>query len=352
MDVGPAELALAASEGARVVALRLLDDAATAASKLDQRGATEDEANALHDFRVAVRRLRSWIDAFDDELGDVIPGKVRRRLAKLARATNSGRDREVQIEWLDRAGTGARGSRRAAVAWLRDHFGRSDAQARDDLRSTVRRKFPKARDAIVRALTREVPVFDSPLTAVAALPTPTLGQSIADRIGPHVVAFHEAAASIQSVGDEGAAHATRIAVKRFRYLIEPARAVDGVDDLLGALRGLQDALGTLHDGHVLARELSKLTRQCAAADARLAAAKALGAELAPARKRDVELAGVPRAGLVSVMRRLRTDIRAAYADARRRYDAPGLEELAALTDRVRVNLSSGRAVSSAGVVDS
>jgi len=251
----------------------------------------------------------------------------------------------VQIEWLDRAGAGARGGRRVAVAWLRDQLGGSDARAREDLRSTVRRKFPKARDAIVRALTREVRVFDSPLAVVAASPNPTLGQSIAERIGPHAVAFHEAAASIQSMGDEGAAHATRIAVKRFRYLLEPARAVDGVEDLLAALRGLQDALGALHDGHVLARELRKLTRKCAAAEARAAAAQALGAELAPMRAGDAELARVPRAGLVSVMRRLRTDIRAAYADARRRYDAAALAELAALTDRVRANLSSGRTVS-------
>jgi hypothetical protein len=96
---------------------------------------------------------------------------------------------------------------------------------------------------------------------------------------------------------------------------------------------------------VLAHELRKVTRKCAKADARVAAAKALGAELAPVRKGDAELAGVPRAGLVSVMRLLRADIKAAYADARQRTDAQALEALAVLTDRVQANLSAGRAVS-------
>jgi CHAD domain-containing protein len=342
MEIGRSELDLPVSEGARVVALRLLDDGASAAARLEEQG----DADALHDFRVAVRRLRSWSAAFDDVLGDAIPGKSAKRLKALAQATNPGRDREVQLEWLERVGGTARGERGRAVAWLRDYFGKDERGSRDGLRAEVSEQFPKARDAIVRALSREVATFDSATSAMAAVAAPTLAESIAERKGAHLVALREAAGSIQSLGDEGASHATRIAAKRLRYLIEPARALDGVSELLDALRGLQDALGELHDGHVMAHELRAVTRKCAVADARVAATQALGAELAPARKRDRRFTGVPRAGLVSVMRRLRTDIRAAYSDARRRYDDAAMASLAELADRIRTNLSSGRAVSS------
>ena len=344
MEIGRSELALPVTEGARVVALRLLDGGAAAAARLEEN----DDADALHDFRVSVRRLRSWADAFDDVLGDAIPSKAAKRLKALAQATNPGRDREVQLEWLERVGGSARGERGRVVAWLREHFGEDERGSRDELRAEVSERFPRARDAIVRALSREVATFDSATSVVAAVAAPTLAESIAERIGAHLVALREAAGSIQSMGDEGASHAARIAAKRLRYLVEPARAVDGVSDLLDALRGLQDALGELHDGHVMAHELQEVMRKCALADARVAVTQALGAELAPGRKRDRRYASVPRAGLVSVMRRLRTDIRAAYSDARRRYDAAALESLAALADRIRANLSVERSVPSVG----
>ena len=50
-------------------------------------------AEALHEFRVALRSLRSWLRAHDDALQ--VPKKVRRRLRSAAWATNASRDAEV-----------------------------------------------------------------------------------------------------------------------------------------------------------------------------------------------------------------------------------------------------------------
>jgi len=51
------------------------------------------EANALHDFRVALRSLHSWLKAFGK--GDNIAPVLAKDISRLASATNHGRDLEV-----------------------------------------------------------------------------------------------------------------------------------------------------------------------------------------------------------------------------------------------------------------
>src|SRR5258708_18455205 len=66
-----------------------------------ERARLPDGPNALHDFRVALRRLRSWQRAFRPWLRDTGRGRTRRALATLADASNDARDAEVGLEWLD-----------------------------------------------------------------------------------------------------------------------------------------------------------------------------------------------------------------------------------------------------------
>ena len=59
-----------APHAARVVALSLLDDAHAAANRLRGAAPSADDADgkeseALHDFRVAMRRLRSWLRVWE-----------------------------------------------------------------------------------------------------------------------------------------------------------------------------------------------------------------------------------------------------------------------------------------------
>ena len=78
---------------ARRIAVNLLDAASAARERLTDA----DDAEALHDFRVAMRRLRSTLRAYQPQLDAVVPSKLRRRLRDLARATGEARDVEVQI---------------------------------------------------------------------------------------------------------------------------------------------------------------------------------------------------------------------------------------------------------------
>src|SRR5207253_1666114 len=74
----------------------LLDDARVACGRL----AALDDVEALHDFRVALRRVRSALRSFRSELGDAVPKKLQRRLRDVTRATGAARDAEVQLGWV------------------------------------------------------------------------------------------------------------------------------------------------------------------------------------------------------------------------------------------------------------
>ena len=96
------------------IALAKLDDAVVAAARL--RGKSDPEA--LHDFRVAIRRLRVTIRSYA-ELRDHVSKKQRRRLRKLARATNRARDAEVQIAWFNDHASRLTAEQRVAVSRVR-----------------------------------------------------------------------------------------------------------------------------------------------------------------------------------------------------------------------------------------
>src|SRR5690349_14850498 len=79
------------AEGVRMVALELLAEAKAASARL----ADPADAEALHDFRVAVRRLRSWLRSFGPEVKDTLRKKWRRALRDEAASTGAARDAEV-----------------------------------------------------------------------------------------------------------------------------------------------------------------------------------------------------------------------------------------------------------------
>jgi CHAD domain-containing protein len=303
-----ADLRLPVAHGVRLIALRLLEDAASAASRT-----TEDrDADALHDFRVAIRRLRSWIRAFEPVLGDALKRKDLKRLKAIASATNPSRDLEVQLEWLDAAGGRFRGQRKEAAAWMRSHLSSRAANGDGAALDLLRRDFPAVRDMLKQRLS----TFTLTVHADGDDRSDSLGVAIADRIEPHSRALAVALDRVLTVADEEPAHQARIEAKRLRYLIEPAAplAKDG-KKIIVQLKGLQDALGELHDTHVMAHEL----RDVLAAD--------------PADDR------TPREPLQSLSSRLRGDM----SDAFERVRSDWLEgrhqkfmtELARMRDRIR-----------------
>ena len=106
-------LALPLEQVVQRLALAQLDAAATACARVADR----DDAEALHDYRVALRRLRSLLRAYAPWY-DPVPKHLRKRLRRLVRATNAARDTEVQIEWLRHTLPRLKAGARSGLDWL------------------------------------------------------------------------------------------------------------------------------------------------------------------------------------------------------------------------------------------
>src|SRR5215831_2336636 len=109
------EMLRPAEEGARLVALRQLDEARLAIARA---GDPEDE-EAIHDVRVALRRLRSSLASYRAFLDAGVAAAALARASKIAGQMGGARDSEVWLGWLAARLESARPSRRAALESLR-----------------------------------------------------------------------------------------------------------------------------------------------------------------------------------------------------------------------------------------
>jgi CHAD domain-containing protein/CYTH domain-containing protein len=245
----PQDLArLPAEAGARHVALAHLKDATGAYHRLVTKPREEDP-EALHDFRVALRRLRSCLRAYRPELRTTVSKRSYARLRRLARATRKRRDLEVHLAWV-RGGKAEPGEHGDVAHGLAGRL----QSAEHRMRKRLDRRFGRARRRLERQLERLV--IDRPLEET--LPAHTMaavtGRLVLDRSD----AVRAALAAIRSIEDRDAIHQARIAAKRLRYLIEPFEsAVAGAPGLLGRLAAFQDTFGDLHDVQVFGDELDE-----------------------------------------------------------------------------------------------
>ena len=218
-----------------------------AAADPNDRHAQGAASEALHDFRVALRSLRSWLRAHDDVLH--LPKKVRRRLRRAAQATNASRDAEVLAALL----AGLPGMTRAGVASSRWWQERLSERARDpDVVDRVRHEIGRALDALDQQLA--VVRWEQPLAVPWSFAP--LAADLAVRLRTHRDALAAAVEEIDSASREATVHRARIAAKRVRYLLDPVKSgVPEARPALQLLKSFQDDFGELHDLHVAHHEL-------------------------------------------------------------------------------------------------
>ena len=250
-----------AAQAAALVCLAQLDAAHAAGQRLADPG----DAEALHDFRVAVRRLRSTLRTFRSELDDTVPRKLRNRLRDLTRATAPGRDAEVlvgSVKSLERKLT--RGQR-AGVPWLLARFADRRQRAYDQIRGELAPEFQRLERRLRKPLA--VVVKRSGGSAGEVL---TFGAVAATLLVEHAALLEQELATLQSSDDESTAHGIRITAKRLRYLLEPlVGAEPRAAAVLAHLKEIQTLLGDLHDLQVLAAQLADAVGDAAAERARL-----------------------------------------------------------------------------------
>jgi CHAD domain-containing protein len=244
-----------AAEGASTVARALLADAVARARGARRRGGPE----ALHDFRVAVRRLRSYLRAFREVLRPAVRGRDLRRLRRIARATNAARDVEVLAAWVKDATGDLEPAHRPAAAWLSGRLGalrrgQHGTEVAGSMKETERRA-PRLERRLARL---EAERGAEPYRAA-------LGRELHRAIASVAAALREAA----EPPDPARAHEARVEAKRLRYLLETLREVPGleVEPAVDGLKRMQDRIGLLHDASVAADWIGAARREIRAGDA-------------------------------------------------------------------------------------
>jgi CHAD domain-containing protein len=293
----PDLLSRSPEEGARLLALSFLDQAAAARPRLDDSA----DAEALHDFRVGLRRLRSALKAYDAQLGGSIPKKLAKRLQRLAGSTGPGRDTEVQIEWLRGRSPHLSGHHRIGGAWLLARLGERRREAYGELQEEVADEF----DKVDKDLRARLSVYRAEIHLDAKADRPTLAAATAEILHRQVADLEARLGKISDAADETEAHEARIRAKRVRYLLEPlVEEIPGAGPVVKRFKALQDLLGDLHDAHVLEAELAGAAETAAAERARTLLALSL-ADSPDAERLRAERRRAREPGLIALARQNR-----------------------------------------------
>ena len=238
-----------AKKGVRLVAIWLLQQAEAAFARLTV-SADED---ALHDFRVALRRLRSHVRSYRPWLRESAARKQERRLRRIGRASNRSRDLEVLRERLREIPSLTELEQRGAATF--------ESAVHERLRSALT-EFRNETLGDFSLLARELRVGFSTYTDQLRLdgaPPELMGQ-VAARLARQLRdALRDDLASVLSIEHQEEAHAARISGKRLRYLLEPfADTSQNSAAAVAELKKLQDALGRLRDMHALLTEVEAI----------------------------------------------------------------------------------------------
>lgn len=295
-------LDLPVQRAVRIVGRSLLRRAEDARARL----LDSDDRDALHDFRVALRRLRSWIRAYRPQLDTAVSGKTRRRLKSLAQAAGAARDLQVHLAWLEEQADSLNEEQLSGAAYFRNELERRKRDADETLRAEVARDFARVAESLEEGLGEyavTAPIDESP--RLLPMREVTAG---AIRCGAHALA--DRLLHVKSAEDRAAAHQARIEGKRLRYLVEPiAPQLDAANAVVKRLKKLQDVLGQLHDALVLLLDVVGEAESC-------------------------ELGDPNRPGLVALASRLHEAEAAAYAVLTRNWLGDHARELIDAVDAV------------------
>ncbi|MEO6864349.1 MAG: CHAD domain-containing protein [Gemmatimonadaceae bacterium] len=237
-----------AQRAARVIALLALDAVVDARDSVRKR-----DAESVHEFRVALRRLRAWIGLYRPSLDDTLRKRTRRRLAGIAHATTELRDLDVQVAWLIAERKALGEPRLEAAEWIVRSLKTDRKQAWRRFRKVLARDFARSEHDLRRELTRYVVTRDirtrEEIAGMRAVTTGLMGQQ--------AEALATAFARIRSPDDTKRLHHARIVAKRTRYVLEALAphqpALSRVSDDLARF---QDVVGELRDAQLLAHRVT------------------------------------------------------------------------------------------------
>ena len=183
--------------------------ARAAERRLDDRFDRE----ALHDFLVGVRRLRSLLRAYRPQLEKAVRAKDRRRLRAIQQATGGGREAEVALEWLTKQHADLEPEHLAGLNWLSALLLERRRKCADDLDGKVRAKFRRTAEQLEKRLA----IMRSEHNLLAEHPHVTFARSLANLTEAHATDLLVNLGQIMSMDHAEQLHQARITAKRLRY---------------------------------------------------------------------------------------------------------------------------------------
>lgn len=276
---------------------RVRADARRVVTASEQGEGAEPDAEAVHDFRVSLRRLRTLLKPARRIYGRRRLRPVAEGLREFARATGALRDEEVLRETLTALDLDE--AARAAVAGWVAQRARREREARAHIVELLRQDRPDDTGA---------PQVDAPAegeTGATQADAPVEGERL--RLEPHLArlerrisrrkarkrgaealarrAIGDALDDVRALaasdpGDGAAMHALRIRFKRLRYSAETFSPLFGerAERTAKSASRMQRRLGQLHDADEALAQMT--TAEALAPDARAAVLEALAAERA------------------------------------------------------------------------
>jgi CHAD domain-containing protein len=209
--------------------------------------ALKGDVDAVHQARVATRRLREVVPIVTVGHDDKKSARLLRRLRKLTRALGPVRELDVAMKIFDeRVGRG----RSAGVVALRAHLRSERDKAFERLEHAFDR--PRAERLLARLSQLDERLREGPGTASDA-ELERARRALADSAIERARQLGDAIAASGAIFIVERVHAVRIAAKRLRYALELAGELRLVPTgaLVNRLRRIQDVLGDLHDLDVL-----------------------------------------------------------------------------------------------------
>ena len=241
-------------EAARRLALKALSAAVVAERRLGNRFDRE----ALHDFRVAIRRLRSVLRAYRPQLEGAVRPKDRQKLRKIQRATGAGREAEVALEWLTKQQPTLQPEHLAGLNWLSTKLLGRRRRCSDDLDTEIRASFRRT----AKKLEQRLAIMRSEQNLLSEHPHVSFARCVVNLTEAYATDLLVTLGQIASTDDAKKLHDSRISGKRLRYLLEPVRPyVNEAQQVVKQSKRLLDLLGDLNDIHVLMRDIDRAGRE-------------------------------------------------------------------------------------------
>lgn len=214
-----------------------------------------DDPEAIHDVRVATRRLQQVLDLLYPSPQPKAVRRLRRRIRRCRRSLSEVRNCDVMLERVERTLRRKRVARRRAWEAVRDHLIEQRAQGFEEAVERLARLKLGAVYLGLKDAIESGPAAEGSGDAS----TPPFARRAADSMQE---AWQEFETQVLESHREPAAsklHGVRIAAKRLRYLVEVLAELEaeGSAVALGWLKQLQEHLGNWNDLEVLEQAMTK-----------------------------------------------------------------------------------------------